>query len=91
MMMMMMKKLVYAEYCKAMESLSRSIPVLQQPCSSRLTRGLKRQYSLLNAPPASPTRPTVIRAVKYKSFTRLWHRYCSNIKIQAARSDLCDV
>ena len=82
-------KSVYAEYCKAMESLSRSIPALQQPCSSRLTSRLKRQYSLLNVPPASPTRPTV-RAVKYLSFTRLWHMYCSNIKIQPARSDLCD-
>ena len=82
-------KSVYSEYCKAMESLSRSIPALQQPCPSRLTCRLKRQYSLLNVPPPSPTPPSV-RAVKYVSFTGLWHRSCSNIKIQAARSDLCD-
>ena len=31
-----------------------------------------------------------MRAVKYVSFIGLWRSYCSNIKIQAARSDLCD-
>ena len=82
-------KSVYSEYCKAMESLSRSIPAQQQPCSYRLTSRLKRQYSLLNVPPVSPTCP-VVRAVKYVSFIGLWRSYCSNIKIQAARSDLCD-
>ena len=28
--------------------------------------------------------------MNYISFITLWHRYCSNIKIQPARSDLCD-
>ena len=82
-------KSVYAEYCKAMESLSRSTPAQQQPCPYRLTSQLKRQYTLLNVPPAPPT-PPAARVVKYVSFITLWHRYCSNIKIQPARSDLCD-
>ena len=82
-------KSVYAEYCKAMESLSRSTPAPQQPCPYRLTSQLKRQYTLLNVPPAPPT-PPAARVVKYVSFIRLWRRYCSNIKIQPARSDLCD-
>ena len=30
------------------------------------------------------------RVVKYMSFITLWHKHCSNIKIQPARSDLCD-
>ena len=30
------------------------------------------------------------RVVKYVSFITLWHKHCSNIKIQPARSDLCD-
>ena len=85
-------KSVYAEYCKAMESLSRSTPAQQRPCPYRLTSQLKRQYTLLNVPPAPPTPPTPPAAcvVKYVSFITLWHRYCSNIKIQPARSDLCD-
>ena len=82
-------KSVYAEYCKAMESLSRSTPAPQQLCPYRLTSQLKRQYTLLNVPPAPPT-PPAARVVKYVSFIRLWRRYCSNIKIQPARSDLCD-
>ena len=82
-------KSVYAKYCKAMEALSGSIPALQQPYPYRLTSRLKWQYSLLNVPPVSPTCPAV-RAVKYVSFIGLWRRYCSNVKIQAARSDLCD-
>ena len=81
-------KSVYAKYCKAMESLSRSTPALQQPCPYRLTSQLKRQYTLLNVPPAPPTPPA--SRVKYMSFITLWHRYCSNIKIQPARSDQCD-
>ena len=82
-------KSVYAEYCKAMEFLLKSTPAPQQPCPYRLTSGLKRQYTLLNVPPASPTRLTAC-AVNYISFITLWHRYYSNIKIQPARSDLCD-
>ena len=82
-------KSVFAEYCKAMEFLLKSTPAPQQPCPYRLTSGLKRQYTLLNVPPASPTRLTAC-AVNYISFITLWHRYCSNIKIQPARSDLCD-
>ena len=82
-------KSVYAEYCKAMEFLSRNTPGPQQPCPYRLTSQLKRQYTLLNVPPAPPT-PPAARVVKYVSFIRLWRRYCSNIKIQPARSDLCD-
>ena len=82
-------KSVYTEYCKAMESLSRSTPAPQQPCPYRLTSRLKRQYTLLNVPPAPPT-PPAARVVKYVSFITLWHRYCSNIKIQPARSNLCD-
>ena len=80
---------VYAEYCKAMESISKTTPAPQQPCPYRLTTRLKRQYTLLNVPPAPPT-PPAARVVKYVSFIRLWRRYCSNIKIQPARSDLCD-
>ena len=79
---------VYAEYCKAMESISATTPAPQQPCPYRLTSGLKRQYTLLNVPLAPPT--PAARVVKYMSFIRLWRRYCSNIKIQPARSDLCD-
>eukprot|EP00731_Ephydatia_muelleri_P027611 Em0019g484a len=82
-------KSVYAEYCKIMEFLLKSTPAPQQPCPYQLTSGLKRQYTLLNVPPASPTRLTAC-AVNYMSFITLWHRYCSNIKIQPARSDLCD-
>ncbi|KAL5459779.1 hypothetical protein EMCRGX_G033152 [Ephydatia muelleri] len=41
----------------AMESLSRSTPAPQQPCPYRLTTRLKRQYTLLNVPPAPPTPP----------------------------------
>ena len=82
-------KSVYAEYCKAMESISKSTPAPQQPCPYRLTSGLKRQYTLLNVPPAPPT-PPAARVVKYVSFIRLWRRYCSNIKIQPACSHLCD-
>ena len=82
-------KSVYAEYCKAMESISKSTPAPQQPCPYRLTSGLKRQYTLLNVPPAPPT-PPAARVVKYASFIRLWRRYCSNIKIQPACSHLCD-
>ena len=82
-------KSVFAEYCKAMESLARSTPAPQQPCPYRLTSRLKRQNTLLNAPAASPTRPAA-RAVKYVSFIRLWRKYCINIKIQPSRSDLCD-
>ena len=82
-------KSVYAEYCKAMETLSRSTPAQQQPCPYRLTSQLKRQYTLLNVPPASPTRPAA-HPVKYVSFIRLWRRYCFHIKIQPSRSDLCD-
>ena len=82
-------KSVYAEYCKAMESLSKTTPAPQQPCPYRLTTRLKRQYTLLNVPPAPPT-PPAARVVKYVSFITLWRRYCSNIKIQPARSDLCD-
>ena len=82
-------KSVYAEYCKIMEFLLKSTPAPQQPCPYRLTSGLKRQYTLLNVPPASPTRLTAC-AVNYISFITLWHRYCSKIKIQPARSDLCD-
>ena len=82
-------KSVYAEYCKAMESLSKTTPAPQQPCPYKLTTRLKRQYTLLNVPPAPPT-PPAARVVKYVSFIRLWRRYCFNIKIQPARSDLCD-
>ena len=82
-------KSVYVEYCKAMESLSKTTPAPQQPCPYRLTTRLKRQYTLLNVPPAPPT-PPAARVVKYVSFITLWRRYCSNIKIQPARSDLCD-
>eukprot|EP00731_Ephydatia_muelleri_P017526 Em0010g624a len=60
------------KYCKAMEFLSRSTPAPQQPCPYRLTSGLKRQYTFLNVPPASPTRLTA-RAVNYISFITLWH------------------
>ena len=42
-----------------------------------------------NVPPASPTHLTAC-AVNYISYITLWHRYCSNIKIQPAHSDLCD-
>ena len=72
-----------------MEFLSRSTPAPQQPCPYRLTSELKRQSTLLNVPAASPTCLTA-RAVNYISFITLWHRHCSNIKIQTARSDLCD-
>ena len=81
-------KSVFAEYCKAMESLSKSTPAPQQPCPYRLTSRLKRHYTLLNVPPAPPS--PVVRVVNYVSFTQLWHKYCFNIKIQASRSDLCD-
>ena len=80
---------MYAEYCKAMECISKTTPAQQQPCPYRLTSQLKRQYTLLNVPPAPPT-PPAARVVKYVSFITLWHRYCSNIKIQPARSDLCN-
>ena len=82
-------KSVYAEYCKAMECISKTTPAPQQPCPYKLTTRLKRQYTLLNVPPAPPT-PPAARVVKYVSFIRLWRRYCFNIKIQPARSDLCD-
>ena len=82
-------KSMYAEYCKAKESLSKTTPAPQQPCPYKLTTRLKRQYTLLNVPPAPPT-PPAARVVKYVSFIRLWRRYCFNIKIQPARSDLCD-
>ena len=82
-------KSVFAEYCKAMESLARSTPAAQQPGPYRLTSRLKRQYTLLNVPPASPTRPAA-HAVKYVSFIRLCRKYCINLKIRPSRSDLCD-
>eukprot|EP00731_Ephydatia_muelleri_P019226 Em0012g51a len=72
-------KSVYAEYCKIMEFLLKSTPAPQQPCPYRLTSGLKRQYTLLNVPPASPTRLTA-RAVNYISFITLWHSYNTNIE-----------
>ena len=28
--------------------------------------------------------------IKDRSFLRIWHKYCKDIKIQGARSDLCD-
>ena len=64
-------------------------PAQQQPCPYRLTSRLKRQYTLLNVPPTPPTPPAAC-VVKYVSFITLWHKHCSNIKIQPARSDLCD-
>ena len=71
-----------------MESISKSTPAPQQPCPYKLTSGLKRQYTLLNVPPAPPTPPACV--LKYVSFITLWRRYCSNIKIQPARSNLGD-
>eukprot|EP00731_Ephydatia_muelleri_P005979 Em0003g227a len=50
-------KSLYAENCKAVESLSRSTPAPQQPCPYQLTSGLKPQYTLPNVPTASPTHP----------------------------------
>ena len=38
-------KSVYAEYSKAMESISMTTPAPQQPCPYRLTSGLKQQYT----------------------------------------------
>ena len=80
---------MYAEYCKAMESPSRSTPEPQQPCPYRLTSGLKQQYTLLNVPPASPTRRAA-RDVKSLSFILLPHKYCIKIKIQCDLCDKCD-
>ena len=84
-------KTMKSVYWKAMESLSRSTPAPLQPCPypTDLSSGLKWQYTLLNVPPASPTR-FAARAVKYLSIVRLWRKYYINVKIQPSRSDLYD-
>ena len=81
---------VYKQYCKATKIQATRPKFNINPKMKAIHPNTNTTQSVSSVAPVACAEHWY-RCVSYGVFTKLWHRFCSNIKFCPSKSDLCDV